>query len=119
VLLENLVAAEFLSVFSSMLSSESVQKGKSLLKDRRGTKVVSDRLDIIDDGLLEHGPGTRAVDDEGVPVRRNVLIKSGVLEGFMYNSYTAKKEGVKSTGNAVRGGIRRCLPSALKPIYHF
>jgi PmbA protein len=98
------VATELLSVLASMLSSETVQKGKSLLKGRMGQPVVSPLIDIIDDGLLPHGPGTRHIDDEGVPTREHVLIEGGVLRGYMYNTRTAKKDGVASTGNAVRAG---------------
>jgi PmbA protein len=104
VVLDRLVATELLSVLASMLSSETVQKGKSLLKGRMGQPVVSPLIDIIDDGLLPHGPGTRHIDDEGVPTREHVLIEGGVLRGYMYNTRTAKKDGVASTGNAVRAG---------------
>jgi PmbA protein len=105
VLLDSLVGAEFLSVFASMLSSEAVQKGRSLLKGRVGEKVISYIVDVVDDGLMAHVSGTRHIDDEGVPVSRNVLVKGGVLQNFMYNTRTAGKEGTRSTGNAVRGGF--------------
>jgi PmbA protein len=105
VLLDGLVASEFLSVFSSMLSSEEVQKGRSLLKGRLGEKIVSGSMDLVDDGLMRHGAGTRHVDDEGVPTSRNVLVHEGSLRGFMYNTHTAAKDGLASTGNAVRGGF--------------
>jgi PmbA protein len=105
VVLDSLVATEFLSVLVAMLSSENVQKGKSLLKGRVGQEVLSGLLDIIDDGLLPGGPGTRHVDDEGVPTRRNVLVKNGVLRGFMYNTSTAGRDGAASTGNAVRASF--------------
>lgn len=102
VLLDRSVAAGFLSVFASMLSSESVQKGKSLLKGKVGQKVVSGLIDIIDDGLLARAPGTRHIDDEGVPACRKELVAEGVLRGLMYSTHTAKKDNVRSTGNAVR-----------------
>lgn len=105
VVLDRLVAAEFLSVLASMLSSEAVQKGKSLLKGRIGQKVISGTVDIIDNGLMPRASGTRHIDDEGVPVAENVLIKEGVLQGLMYNTHTARKDNVKSTGNAVRRGL--------------
>ncbi len=103
VVLDSHVAADFLAIFASMLSSENVQKGKSLLAGKTGQKVVSENLDLIDDGLLPSGPSRRPIDDEGVPTSRKVLVKGGVLEGFMFNSRTAKKGGTSSTGNAVRG----------------
>jgi PmbA protein len=104
-LLDSLVAAEFLSVFAAMLSSEKVQRGKSLLEGRRNQQVVSESLSIIDDGRLEGGVGTRPFDDEGVPSRRTELLSEGVLRGFLYNSHTAKKDGTRSTGNATRRGF--------------
>jgi PmbA protein len=45
-----------------------------------------------------------AFDGEGVPSQKNVLIEEGVLKGFLYDSYTAGKAGLRSTGNAVRSG---------------
>jgi PmbA protein len=86
-----------------MLSSENVQKGKSLLAGKLGHHVISKNLDIIDDGVFYHGPGSRPIDDEGVPALRKVLVREGMLESFMYNSRTARKEGRESTGNAIRG----------------
>jgi PmbA protein len=105
VILDNAVATEFLGIFSSLLSSESVQKGKSLLAHRKGEEVVNALISVVDDGLMEHKLGSRPFDDEGVPASRKYLIKDGVLQGFLYNVYTAKKEGVISTGNAVRGAF--------------
>jgi PmbA protein len=51
-----------------------------------------------------------AFDGEGVPSQRTVLIQDGILRGYLYDSYTAGKEGTKSTGNAVRAGYTG-LPS--------
>jgi PmbA protein len=114
VLLDNTVAAEFLSVFASMLSSEAVQKGKSLLGGRAGQKVASGILDMVDDGLMPHASGSRHIDDEGVPIEKKYLIKEGVLQGYMYNTHTAGKDNVKSTGNAVRAGLQS--PPSVGPI---
>ncbi|MEJ2313389.1 MAG: TldD/PmbA family protein [Nitrospirota bacterium] len=114
VVLESHVAAEFLSIFAAMLSSENVQKGKSLLAGKTGQKVISENIDLIDDGLLPTGPGRRPVDDEGVPTSRKVLVKGGVLKGLMFNARTAKKGGTASTGNAVRG--RFSAPPAVGPM---
>lgn len=105
VILDNSVATEFLGIFSSLLSSESVQKGKSLLAHRQGDEVVNPLVSIVDDGRVEHKLGSRPFDDEGVPTSRKYLIKNGVLQGFLYNVYTARKDGVMSTGNAVRGAF--------------
>jgi len=110
VILDNSVATEFLGIFASLLSSEAVQKGRSLLAKKMHHSVVSPLASVVDDGCLEGELGSRPFDDEGVPASRKYLIKDGVLQGYLYNVYTAKKDGVTSTGNAVRGGISS-LPS--------
>ncbi len=104
VILDNSVAAEFLGVFESSLTAESVQKGRSLLTGKVGQKVLSSKINLIDSGLIPRRLGTRPFDDEGVPTSDKVLIKDGFLQGYLYNTYTAKKDRVSSTGNAVRGG---------------
>ncbi|MCG2814113.1 MAG: metallopeptidase TldD-related protein, partial [Thermodesulfovibrionales bacterium] len=63
-----------------------------------------------DSGIIPRRLGTRPFDDEGVLTSEKVLIKDGALMGFLHNTYTAKKEGAYSTGNAVRGGYTG-LPS--------
>lgn len=105
VLLDNSVSTEFLGILSSALSSESVQKKKSMLAGKKGAVVISDRLNIIDSGLLDGKLGSKPVDDEGVPASHKILIGKGILNGYLYNTYTAKKDGIASTGNAVRGGF--------------
>lgn len=105
VLLDNSVASEFLRIFSSALSSESVQKKRSMLAGKKGELVLSERLNIIDNGLFEGKLGTRPVDDEGVPTTNKILIEKGILKGYIYNTYTANKEKILSTGNATRSGF--------------
>ncbi|MBF0456268.1 MAG: TldD/PmbA family protein [Nitrospirae bacterium] len=106
VIIENSVAADFLSLIASSLSSENVQKGKSILSGNHiSEKIVSEKINIIDNALLKGKAGSRPFDGEGVPSERNVLVMDGVLKGFLYNLYTAAKGGSVSTGNAVRSGI--------------
>lgn len=103
-ILDNSVATEFLGLFSALLSSENVQKGKSLLANKLKQHVISPLIDIIDDATMEDRLGSRPFDDEGVPSIRHYLVREGVIEGYMYNTYTARKEGKNSTGNAIRYG---------------
>lgn len=110
VILDHMVASDFIGIFAASFSSENVQKGKSLLSGRRGSKVISPKVNIIDSGLLPGRLGSRPFDDEGVASSEKVLIKEGVLQGYLYNTYTARKDGTVSTGNAVRNGFSG-LPS--------
>lgn len=110
VILDNSVTIDFLGIFASSLSSEALQKGKSLLKDKLGKAIISPRINIIDSGLRSGKLGSRPVDDEGVPSRENILVQKGVLQAYLYNTYTARKGNARSTGNAVRGSFA-ALPS--------
>lgn len=105
VLLSNAVSSEFLGILWAALSAESVQKKKSMFAGRAGETVISNRINITDSGILDGNIGSKPFDDEGVPTTHKALINSGVLTGFLHNTYTAKKDKVNSTGNAVRGGF--------------
>jgi PmbA protein len=103
------VAVDFLEILSSSLSAEAVQKQRSFLIGKTGEQITSPLINIVDDGTKPWGTGTRPVDDEGVTSMNKTLISKGVLNGYLHNSYTAKKDGTVSTGNAVRG-ITKGLP---------
>jgi PmbA protein len=111
VLIRPLAAAELLEyTLLPALAADNVQKGRSTLAGRVGEKISAEILVITDDGLLPGGMDSSAFDGEGVPSQRTVLIDKGILRGYLYDSYTAGKEGVPSTGNAVRSGYTG-LPS--------
>ena len=105
IILDTAVAVDFLNVFAASLSSEAVQKGKSLLANRLNTEVVSPTITIMDSGLLPGRLGSKPFDDEGVATQSTALIKDGTLRSYLYNTYTAKKGNALSTGNAIRGGF--------------
>ncbi|RNC69903.1 MAG: TldD/PmbA family protein [Desulfuromonadales bacterium] len=104
--LDSYVATEILEVLAPAFLAENVQKGKSLLAGRRGESIVSPLLRIRDDGTLPGGMGTAPFDAEGVPKRNTVLVDGGVLQGYLYDTLRAAKDGVVSTGNAARSGIK-------------
>jgi PmbA protein len=117
VLLESPVAAEFLSVLASSLSSENIQKGKSILIGKRGKRIVSERLNITDNALMRGRTGSRPFDAEGTPSKENRLVREGILLNYLYNIYTARKEKIPSTGNAVRGGIKNIPGVGISNLY--
>ena len=84
----------------AQLNAENVQKGQSPY--RKGERIASEVLSILDDGTLPGGLNTRRMDGEGVASQRTTLVERGVLKNFLYDSYTAAKDDVESTGNAVR-----------------
>ena len=96
------VADLITGIFSSAIDADNVQKGRSSLIGRKGEIIASEELSIIDDGLLEGGIETAMADDEGVPSQITPVIENGVFKSYLYDTYTAGKEGVRSTGNASR-----------------
>jgi PmbA protein len=86
------------------VKADNVQRNQSPFKGLVGEKVASENVTIHDDGLFPGGLHTWAFDGEGVPHQKTALIEKGVLSGFLYDNYAAKKESVESTGNASRAG---------------
>jgi PmbA protein len=99
-------ATELLGSFLGLFSAESVQKGYSKFAGKLGEKVAGKNITIIDDPLMADSPNYSAFDSEGFATKRKELINKGVLETFMHNRKTAKKDGTVSTGNAMKGGYR-------------
>jgi PmbA protein len=81
----------------------AVYRNESFLAGKLGERVASEKLTVIDDGTVPGLFGTSPFDDEGVPTRRTVVIEKGVLGSYLLNTYTARKLGLRTTGNASRG----------------
>jgi PmbA protein len=106
IVLDAFIAAQFLGIIASIVTADSVQKGKSLLKNRIGDKIFKGDFDIIDDGTLSYGLASKPFDGEGVPKGKTVIFEKGILKTYLYNTYTARKDKKFSTGNAVRSSYK-------------
>jgi len=106
IVLDPQIATGFLGVIAPALTAEAVQKGKSLFAGKLGQQVAGNKITIIDDGAMPGAVMSAPFDGEGVPTSRTVLIDGGQLQGFLYNTYTAAKDGVASTGNGTRGSFK-------------
>lgn len=84
------------------LEADLIAKGASVFAGRRGEKVASELVTLIDDGTVAGEWGAYAVDDEGTPAQRNVLIENGVLTDYMWDFLRARKEGRARSGNGRR-----------------
>jgi PmbA protein len=120
VVLDPYVTASFLGIISSTLNGEAVAKGRSLFMDRLGETVAGSIVTLVDDPTNTKAYTATDVDGEGLAARRNVLIERGVLKQFVHSSYSARRVGGKSTGNAIRGGFKGtpgvgCLALQLLP----
>ena len=120
VVLDPYVTAQLIGIIGGTLNGESVLKGRSLFADRLGEDVAASIVTLVDDPTDVRAYSASETDGEGLAARRNVLIDGGVLQQFVHNSYTGRRAGTASTGNAVRGGFRGvpgvgCLAIALQP----
>jgi PmbA protein len=86
------------------VKADSVQRNQSPFKGKIGEQVASENITIYDDGLFPTGLRTSTFDGEGVPHQKTPVIEKGILKNFLYDVYSAKKDGTESTGNASRAG---------------
>ncbi len=84
------------------LEADLVRKGASVFANRVGEQVASPLVTLVDDGTMGKEWGALAIDDEGHPTRRNVLIEDGVLTDYMWDWMRARSEGRKPSGNGRR-----------------
>src|SRR5207245_2520560 len=81
-------------------------KGLSVYSGRIGEKVASELITVIDDGTDRDKRGTTAIDDEGTPTHRTVLIEKGILRTYLSDRKHAEKLGIPRSGNARRESFR-------------
>ncbi len=110
VVLDPTVAASFAGLIGGALGARAVQRGRSPFAGRLGDEVASTSFALHDDGRDPAGAASAPFDGEGVPRRRTALIEGGALRTYLYDTYTANREGTSSTGSASRAGYRS-LPS--------
>ncbi|MGD1068515.1 MAG: metallopeptidase TldD-related protein [Bryobacteraceae bacterium] len=103
VIFEPRVARTLLGNLFEAVEGRSVYRQASFLAGKLGEKIADERITLIDDGTIPHLFGSQPFDDEGVPTRRTAVIEKGVLRSYLLNTYTARKLGLKTTGNASRG----------------
>ncbi len=100
VLYEAPVAASLLSHFVAAASGGSLYRKSSFLLDALGTKIFSSLVTIKEFPHLPKGLASCAFDDEGVATHDRTIVNAGVLQGYFLSSYSARKLGMKTTGNA-------------------
>jgi PmbA protein len=103
IVLDPMVAASMLDHIFEGINGDSVYRGASFLAGKLGEKIAGTNITVIDDGTMTGGFGTAPFDGEGIPTRRTVVIENGILKSYLLNTYTAKKLGLQTTGNASRG----------------
>ena len=100
--LEPRITATILGIVGGMLNGEAVLKGRSPFADRVGETIASPLLTFVDDPTDARSLGAEWHDGEGLARRRNELVGTGTLQGFLHNTYSGRRSGTASTGSAQR-----------------
>jgi PmbA protein len=103
IVFENTVSGSLVGHIFEAVNGDSVYRGASYLAGKLGEKIAGDNINIVDDGTLPGLFGTSPFDSEGVASRKTMVVENGVLKSYLLNTYTAKKLGMQTTGNASRG----------------
>jgi PmbA protein len=106
VVLSERVTASFAGFIGGALCADEVQRGRSPFADRLGDDIASSALVLADDGTDPGGLASAPFDGEGTPRRRTPLLAEGTLLSYLHDSYTARRGGAQSTGNAARSSYR-------------
>jgi PmbA protein len=95
-------AGSLLANLCSAVSGYGLYKRASFLFDQLGQVIASDLMTVYDDGRMAGGLGSRPFDGEGLATRKNTIVERGVLTSYLLDTYSGKKLGLPSTGNASR-----------------
>ena len=106
VVLSERVTASFAGFIGGALCADDVQRGRSPFADRLGDELASGAYVLADDGIDPGGLASAPFDGEGTARGRTELIAEGKLLAYLHDSYTARRGGAESTGNAGRGSYR-------------
>ena len=103
VVFDPLVSRSIVEHFFEAANGDAIYRQASFFAGKLGQAVAGENVTIVDDGAIRGGFGTSPFDGEGVPTRRTVVVDKGVLDSYLLNTYTGRKLGMKTTGNAARG----------------
>lgn len=100
VLFESPLAAGLLGGLVQAVSGGSLYRRSTFLLDSLGKDVLPSHIDVTEDPHIRRGKGSAPFDDEGVITRARTVVDAGRLEGYFLSTYSARKLGMKTTGNA-------------------
>ncbi|OZB54411.1 MAG: hypothetical protein B7X43_03335 [Thiomonas sp. 15-63-373] len=107
VLFESPLASGLIGSFTHAISGGALYRKSSFLQDSLGQQVWADHIDLIEDPTLPKRRGSAPFDSEGVATHKRSLVDGGVVQGYLLGTYSARKLGMQTTGNA--GGAHNLL----------
>ena len=99
------------------MEATTVSYNTSILSGKLNEKIASSKVSIIDDGTLKSKWGTTVYDDEGNKTRKNVLIKNGVLKGYLIDYLNNRKMNMEITGSGRRESYKYAPTSRMNNTY--
>ncbi len=103
VVFDNITGTSILGSLLGALNGDAVFKKASYLVGKLGQEIASPLVTIVDDATIKRGLASAPFDGEGLPGDRREVVSNGLLKSYLYDIYTARKAGTKSTANAQRG----------------
>lgn len=99
------------------LEATSVAKGNSVFTNMLGKQIASTKVTAIDDGTIPNAWGSLNIDDEGNKTRKNVLIKDGILQGYLIDKLNGRRMGMEATGSSRRQSYKFAPTSRMTNTY--
>lgn len=104
VVFDHEAARGIVGLVAGCVLGDAVYRQRSYLGSRVGSVIASPKVTLVDDPLIERGPGSRPYDGEGRRVKKRTVCRRGVLETFLLDTYSARRLGLTPTGSASGGG---------------
>ena len=116
VLFEAPLAAGLLGAFVQAISGGALYRKSTFLPDSVGTRVFGEHIQVVEDPHLKGAVGSSPFDEEGVQTSRRDVVRDGVVQGYFLSTYSARKLGLKTTGNA--GGSHNLTITSTRTTEH-
>tara|TARA_Y100001970_G_scaffold289688_1_gene420874 strand:+ start:559 stop:1878 length:1320 start_codon:yes stop_codon:yes gene_type:complete len=100
IIFDKRISKNFLSTFSSAISSSAIAKGTSFLKDKLQQQIFNSEINILDHSDIKKANGSRYFDSEGISSINLDLVKNGILQDYLIDTYNGKKINRKSNGRS-------------------
>ncbi|MCG8378375.1 MAG: metalloprotease PmbA [Proteobacteria bacterium] len=107
VIFEAPVASGLFSAFITAISGGSLYRRASFLLDKKGEQIFADHINISEKPHLKKALGSAPFDNDGVATKEREIISNGILQDYVLGGYSARKLGLKTTGNA--GGVHNLV----------
>ncbi|MFN4328038.1 MAG: metalloprotease PmbA [Limnobacter sp.] len=114
VIFEGRVATSLISHFVGAVSGSSLYRKTSFLLDSLGQQVWAPHITLKEDPFIAQAHGSSPFDDEGLKIKPRTVVRKGVVEGYFLSTYSGRKLGMPSTGNA--GGAHNLILSSSRMV---